>query len=71
MYVLAGMLVFGFFCNMMITPLSDRWFIKPEETTGGATGEGDYGIDKGELDGKALAFWCFVGIPIAWGVWIT
>ncbi len=39
--------------------------------TGGATGEGDDGIGRGGLDGKALAFWCFVGIPIAWGVWIT
>ena len=38
---------------------------------GGAIGEGDYGIGRGGLDGKALAFWCFVGIPIAWGVWIT
>ena len=77
MYVLAGMLVIGFFCNMMIKPLSDRWFMKPEEVaalqakTVGAGGEGDYGIGKGGLDGKALAFWCFVGIPIAWGVWIT
>jgi MFS family permease len=77
MYVLAGMLVIGFFCNMMIKPLSDRWFMKPEEVaalqakTGGAAGGGDYGIGRGGLDGKALAFWCFVGIPIAWGVWIT
>jgi hypothetical protein len=77
MYVLAGMLVIGFFCNMMIKPLSDRWFMKPEEVaalqakTGGATGAGDYGIGRGGLDGKALAFWSFVGIPIAWGAWIT
>jgi MFS family permease len=78
MYVLAGMLVIGFFCNMMIKPLSDRWFMKPEEvgssqakTWGDTTGRGDYGIGKGGLDAKATAFWCFVGIPIAWGVWIT
>ena len=38
---------------------------------GAPTLEGDYGIGKGGLDAKALAFWCFVGIPIAWGVWIT
>ena len=77
MYVLAGMLVIGFFCNMMIKPLSDRWFMKPEEVAAlqakgaGGGAEGDYGIGRGGLDGKALAFWCFVGIPIAWGVWIT
>jgi MFS family permease len=77
MYVLAGMLVIGLFCNMMVKPLSDKWFMKPEDIaalqakTAGGGGEGDYGIGKGGLDGKALAFWCFVGIPIAWGVWIT
>jgi hypothetical protein len=52
--------------------------MKPEEvgssqakTWGDTTGRGDYGIGKGGLDAKATAFWCFVGIPIAWGVWIT
>ncbi len=77
MYVLAGMLVIGLFCNMMIKPLADRWFMKPEAVAalqakgGGPAIEGDYGIGKGGLDARALAFWCFVGIPIAWGVWIT
>jgi MFS family permease len=77
MYVLAGMLVIGLLCNMMIKPLADKWFMKPEALAalqakrGAPTLEGDYGIGKGGLDAKALAFWCFVGIPIAWGVWIT
>jgi hypothetical protein len=32
---------------------------------------GSFGIGKGGLDAKAAAFWAFVGIPLAWGVWIT
>ena len=78
MYVLAGMLVGGFVCNFLVKPLADKWFMKPEEVaalqaktaSGGAT-SGSFGIGKGGLDPKAALFWCFVGIPIAWGVWIT
>jgi len=32
---------------------------------------GSYGIGFGGLDAKAALFWAFVGIPLAWGVWIT
>ena len=38
----------------------------------GALGpSGSYGIGFGGLDAKAALFWAFVGIPLAWGVWIT
>ncbi len=78
MYVLAGMLVGGFICNFLIKPLADKWFMKPEEvaalqakTASAGTAGGSFGIGRGGLDPKAALFWCFVGIPIAWGVWIT
>jgi hypothetical protein len=32
---------------------------------------GSFGIGKGGLDWQAAVFWSFVGIPLAWGVWIT
>jgi MFS family permease len=78
MYVLAGMLVGGFICNFLVKPLADKWFMKPEEVaalqaktaSAGAT-SGSFGIGKGGLDLKSALFWCFVGIPLAWGVWIT
>ena len=31
MYILAGMLVVGFICNLMIKPVDPRWFMKEEE----------------------------------------
>jgi MFS family permease len=80
MYILAGMLVLGFVCNLLVRPLADRWFMKPEElaklqaqggTGAAATAGGSFGIGKGGLDLKAAVFWAFVGIPLAWGVWIT
>ena len=33
--------------------------------------DGSYGIGRGGLDGAAVFAWLIVGIPIAWGVWIT
>jgi hypothetical protein len=32
---------------------------------------GSYGIGLGTVDGKAVAAWLLVGIPIGWGVWVT
>src|SRR5215472_10320991 len=79
MYVLAAMLVGGFVCNYLVKPLSDKWFMKPEEvaalqakqSTAGTMAAGSFGIGKGGLDGKSVLFWAFVGIPLAWGVWQT
>jgi MFS family permease len=80
LYVLAGMLVGGFICNLLVRPLDARWFMKPDEVaalqakaagTTMATPTGSFGIGKGGLDAKAALFWAFVGIPLGWGVWIT
>jgi MFS family permease len=75
MYILAGMLVAGFVCNLLIRPLSDKWFMKPEEVAAlqakqgaASTVPGSFGIGKGGLDFPAALFWLFVGIPLAWGV---
>lgn len=79
MYILAGMLLLGLICNMLVKPLSDKWYMSDEEVAklqaksaaadSGPTGS--FGIGKGGFDGKALAAWAIVGIPILWGVWIT
>jgi MFS family permease len=80
MYILAGMLVGGFVCNFLIKPLADKWFMKPEQvaalqaksaSAAVAGPGGSFGIGTGGLDAQAALFWAFVGIPIAWGVWIT
>ncbi len=79
MYILCAMLVAGLICNYMIKPVDPKWYMSNEEvaklqaaTAKGASGpSGSFGIGKGGFDGPALLFWAFVGIPLAWGVWIT
>lgn len=79
-YILAGMLVLGFVCNLLVTPVNPKWYMSEAEVEAeqaklrlaSATAEtGSFGIGKGGLDAKAAAFWLLVGVPLAWGVWKT
>jgi MFS family permease len=79
MYILAGMLALGLIANALVRPLSEKWYMKPEEVAAlqaksaaaDAGPTGSFGIGKGSLDGKAALAWAVVGIPIVWGVWVT
>ena len=78
LYILAGMLVIGLICNWLVKPVDPKWYMSPEEvaklqaaTAAGNAISGSFGIGKGGFDWQAAAFWAFVGIPLAWGVWIT
>ena len=79
-YVLAGLLVVGFFANLLVRPVSPKWHMSEaelaaeraklhEKTT--AVTSGSFGIGKGGLDARATPFWLLVAIPLAWGVWKT
>jgi peptidoglycan hydrolase-like protein with peptidoglycan-binding domain len=80
MYILCAMLVVGLICNYLIKPVDSKWHMSEAEVaklqaataSAAASGpSGSYGIGFGGLDAKAALFWAFVGIPLAWGVWIT
>jgi MFS family permease len=80
MYILCGMLIIGLICNYLVKPVDPKWHMSPEEVAklqaaggrGPAAGAGaSFGIGRGGLDAQATLFWAFVGIPLAWGVWIT
>jgi MFS family permease len=79
MYILCAMLVAGLICNFLIKPVDPKWFMSEAEvaklqaaSAGSAAAQtGSFGIGKGGLDGRAAAFWLFVGIPLAWGVYKT
>jgi hypothetical protein len=80
MYILCAMLVIGIICNYMVRPVDPKWHMSAEEVANlqaasaknaAAAPSGSYGIGFGGLDAKAALFWAFVGIPLAWGVWIT
>ncbi|MDY7562880.1 OFA family MFS transporter [Pseudomonas sp. 10B1] len=80
LYILAGLLVLGFICNLLVRPVADKYFMADDELAV----EQSYGHDAGAdhntvLEWKAsagskplvVAAWLAVGIPLAWGVWIT
>ena len=80
MYILCAMLIIGLICNFLVKPVNAKWYMSEDEvaklqaasakSTAG-TASGSFGIGKGGVDWKAAVFWAFVGIPLAWGVWIT
>jgi MFS family permease len=79
-YVLAGLLVAGFLANLLIRPVSARRFMKAEEVAAlqaktaraADVAPGSQGIGRGGIFRPgALLAWAVVGIPLAWGVWIT
>ncbi|NUT85872.1 OFA family MFS transporter [Pseudomonas corrugata] len=80
LYILSGLLVLGFLCNLMVRPVADKYFMTDAELAA----EQALGHDKGadsttSLEWKAapgtklmaVAAWLVVGIPLAWGVWVT
>lgn len=79
MYILAGMLALGFVANLLVRPLSEKWFMSDEEvaslqakTAAASAGPtGSFGIGTGGLDARAAAAWAVVGIPLLWGIWVT
>ncbi|HYD34025.1 MAG TPA: OFA family MFS transporter, partial [Methylophilaceae bacterium] len=82
MYVLAGLLIVGFVCNLLVRPVAAKWFMNDEELaaerklahdaaikTGGGNAAEVQGY--GQRRGLVLLFWLFVGIPLAYGIWNT
>jgi MFS family permease len=73
LYILAGMLVLGLICNLLVRPVAAKWFMDSVEVTSPAAqdAENGEGIGVGHLTLTAVLAWAGVGIPITWGVWIT
>ena len=81
MYILAGMLVVGLICNLMIRPVADKWFMTPAElaeeqrlahdrAVAAEVGPGTQSFHQSSGLLVVLA-WAAVGIPLAWGVYRT
>ena len=76
-YVLAGLLVAGFIANLLIRPLDKKWFMSEEEVAAlqsklkSRAEAVASAVASSGFDIKAPLAWAAVGIPLAWGVWIT
>jgi len=83
MYILAALLVGGFICNLLVRPVNPKWFMTDAEleaerklahdaaAKAAVGGHAAAVSGRGSHRGLVLAFWLFVGIPLAWGVWMT
>ncbi len=83
MYILVGFLAIGLICNLMIRPLSAKWFMSPEElahekhlahdrAVANEVGSGPGLAGGGSTPAAVVALaWIAVGIPLAWGIWRT
>ena len=77
MYILAGLLALGLLCNLLIRPVASQHYMTPRQPAVGAGGRktastlltATSGADTGGW--HVAAAWMAVGIPIAWGVWVT
>jgi MFS family permease len=79
-YTLAGLLVVGFIANLLVRPVNPKWHMSEADVTAylaklheatGPVQKGSYGIGLGGITFKAVLFWLLVGIPLAWGIWLT
>jgi MFS family permease len=79
MYVLAGLLVIGFICNLLVKPVAEKNFMTPAQlaqldaeqkaaSARPAVAEQAGAPSPGWL---VAAAWLAVGIPLAWGIWTT
>jgi MFS family permease len=85
MYVLAGLLVGGFVCNLLVRPVAAKWFMTEEELAAerrlahekaqaasvGMKGSAAAEVATSSSPAVVALFWLFVGIPLAWGVSVT
>ena len=70
--ILAGMLVVGFIANLLVKPVADRFHMPSEEPVQAGPGAAAATMGAtGGLTATALLAWAAVGIPIAWGIYMT
>ncbi|MGH8710964.1 MAG: MFS transporter small subunit, partial [Burkholderiales bacterium] len=78
-YILAGLLVIGFICNLLIRPVAQKYFMTDEELEAErriaheAAAKAAVGsvVSKPSSPMTAVLAWLAVGIPLIWGVYIT
>ncbi len=81
MYILAGLLVFGFICNWLVKSVAEQHYMTEEELKKEAElahenrhhfGENVETLaQEASHSGKVFLAWLAIGIPLAWGIWMT
>jgi hypothetical protein len=81
---MAGLLLLGLLCNALIRPIADKHFMTDEELAAekqlaheralpknAASASVSSDVGAGSHPVMLLLAWSAVGIPLAWGIWIT
>jgi MFS family permease len=80
MYILAGLLALGFLCNLAIRPVAEKYYmtsaqlaaLDAERKKSAAISVAAASREVQTTAGwQPRAAWIAVGIPLAWGVWVT
>ena len=82
MYVLCALLALGFICNLLVRPVAAKHFMTDAELEAerkraheaaarGAANVGTAASSKPSSPAVVALAWAAVGIPLAWGVWVT
>ena len=72
LYLLAGLLAVGFVANLLIRPVSERWYMPDGERQAMVASESrSSGIGRGGFTPTAAVAWACVGLPLLWGVYVT
>lgn len=76
-YVLTGLLVIAFICNLMIKPVDEKHYMTEEELEKEHKVAHETALDFSKLHTKPssrillVLAWLVVGLPLVWGIWIT
>ena len=82
MYILAGFLVLGFVCNLLVRPVADKYFMTDEELAKEKqlahdrilpAADGNLPDTQGAATSPLVVAgaWAAVGLPLAYGLWNT
>jgi MFS family permease len=77
MYILAGLLVVGLLCNLLVTAVNARFHMKPDDVRAALPGAAPGAAQQVAVNGTAtppvavVMAWVLVGIPLVWGVYET
>jgi len=71
MLVLAGLLVAGLVCDLLVRPVAAKWFAVKDAPAVVAPAHASPVVAGGQFGALALLPWLAVGLPLAWGFWQT
>ena len=78
LYILAGLLLVGFICNLLIRPVNEKHYMSEEELAAeralaktATPGAGTEQVARGGFGLGGMLAWLAVGVPFLIGVWIA